>query len=479
MILNNFDGLKENYFSVIIIGSGPAGISTALKLEKYKIKTLIIEAGGLNLDYENNRNFLKGDTKVLGKNLSDLRARMFGGTTSLWGGYCNKFEKYQMNTWPISIEDLNKYENEGKKILGLKPFHTDFYLKKFSEDFNQYHIRFAKNIDFKESFYEKIKKSKNIFLSLNTSLLSFKGDNEKISHIECIKNNNKINLKSIFYVLAAGGMENSRLLLWSKFKNKHLFNNDLPIGNYYMDHPWHQPAEGFLSYSKTVDYFVKSGVSREFYVNCLPRIYLSPNKNFREKNDILNTGIYLRVQDNKYNENRDYLDKIVCMAPNFFKKNFERKNRKDFYKFIVNLHQEQEPILTNKILLGQKKDPNGIPLIDIKWLMSQKMKKTARESLIGLGNFLTDHDIGRVSIDDHIFEYDTFIQSFAGTHQLGGTRMGEDHKKSVVDKNLKVHFIKNLYVTGSSVFPTSGHNHPTFTIILLSLKLGDHIKKIL
>jgi len=107
------------------------------------------------------------------------------------------------------------------------------------------------------------------------------------------------------------------------------------------------------------------------------------------------------------------------------------------------------------------------------------MKKTAKDSLVGLGNFFIKENIGRISIDEHIFGYDTFIQTFTGTHQMGGTRIGENHKNSVVDKNLKVHFIENLFVTGSSVFTTSGHNHPTYTIILLSLKLGDHIKKIL
>ena len=89
--------------------------------------------------------------------------------------------------------------------------------------------------------------------------------------------------KSKFYILAAGGIENSRLLLWSKYKNNNLFHKDLPIGNYYMDHPWYQPAEGFLNYNKFIEYFAKSGVSREFYIDCLPRVYLSPNKNFREK----------------------------------------------------------------------------------------------------------------------------------------------------------------------------------------------------
>ena len=62
---------------------------------------------------------------------------------------------------------------------------------------------------------------------------------------------------------------------------------------------------------------------------------------------------------------------------------------------------------------------------------------------------------------------------------MGGTCVGDDQKKSVVDKNLKVHSVENLFVTGSSVFATSGHGNPTYTIVLLSLKLGEHLNKII
>ena len=110
--------------------------------------------------------------------------------------------------------------------------------------------------------------------------------------------------------------------------------------------------------------------------------------------------------------------------------------------------------------------------------MSNKLKRTAKESLISLGEFLIDKNIGRISIDEYIFE-EKFKSVFAGTHQMGGTIMGINYKNSVVDKNLKVHSIQNLFITGSSVFATSGHGHPTYTIICLSLKLGDHLKKIL
>ena len=107
--------------------------------------------------------------------------------------------------------------------------------------------------------------------------------------------------------------------------------------------------------------------------------------------------------------------------------------------------------------------------------MSNKLKNTAKKSLVEFGKFLINHDIGRISIDDYIF-HKKYKAIFSGNHQMGGTRMGRDSKSSVVDKNLKVHSIQNLFITGSSVFPTSGHGHPTFTIICLSLKLGEHLK---
>ena len=48
----------------------------------------------------------------------------------------------------------------------------------------------------------------------------------------------------------------------------------------------------------------------------------------------------------------------------------------------------------------------------------------------------------------------------------------------VVDKNLKIHLLNNMFVVGSSVFPTGGHANPTLSIVKLSLKLSDHIEKI-
>ena len=61
------------------------------------------------------------------------------------------------------------------------------------------------------------------------------------------------------------------------------------------------------------------------------------------------------------------------------------------------------------------------------------------------------------------------------SHHMGTTRMGTDPSVSVVDTNAKVHGLDNLYIAGSSVFPTGGHANPTATIVALAFRLGHHL----
>ena len=88
----------------------------------------------------------------------------------------------------------------------------------------------------------------------------------------------------------------------------------------------------------------------------------------------------------------------------------------------------------------------------------------------------TFHNTGRIGADKTIEDQSSFI-SDAGYHHIGGTIMGSNKDSSVVDKNLKLHDIENLYICGSSVFPTGGHANPTLSIIQLSLRLGEHLTK--
>ena len=93
-----------------------------------------------------------------------------------------------------------------------------------------------------------------------------------------------------------------------------------------------------------------------------------------------------------------------------------------------------------------------------------------------LGKFFVEENIGRLAIKENIENLDSY-EHLGVHHHMGGTRIGFDPNFSVVDKNLKVHFTKNLFVCGSSTFFTGGYANPTYTIVQLALRLSDHIKE--
>ena len=69
------------------------------------------------------------------------------------------------------------------------------------------------------------------------------------------------------------------------------------------------------------------------------------------------------------------------------------------------------------------------------------------------------------------------FDSMGAYHHLGGTRIGSNFNTSVVDKDLKVHMVNNLYVNGSSNFASGGYSNPTFTIVEFALRLANHLAK--
>jgi choline dehydrogenase-like flavoprotein len=90
-------------------------------------------------------------------------------------------------------------------------------------------------------------------------------------------------------------------------------------------------------------------------------------------------------------------------------------------------------------------------------------------------------------LDEHFRKYETgFIEQDLtqikalpytdASHHLGTTRMSADPRSGVVDVNCRVHGVANLYVAGSSIFPTAGHANPTLTIAAMSLRLADYLR---
>ena len=165
------------------------------------------------------------------------------------------------------------------------------------------------------------------------------------------------------------------------------------------------------------------------------------------------------------------------MAPKFIKEIYENKTVSDNYEIKIEALQEQEPLLNRKITLNRSIDPLGVPLPEAHWWKTELERKSARLITEEITKLFLKNDIARIGLNEHLFN-DKEYETQAGFHQMGGTRMGIDTKDSVVDKNLKVHGFSNLFINGSSVFRTSSHTHPTYTIVKLALRLSNHLSKI-
>ncbi len=94
---------------------------------------------------------------------------------------------------------------------------------------------------------------------------------------------------------------------------------------------------------------------------------------------------------------------------------------------------------------------------------------------------LQKNRIGTLKMDFQLYKFNQSLpfDLRGGQHHCGTTRMAKTPNKGVVDENLKVFGKSNLFVCGSSVYPTNSWVNPTFTIVALSLRLADHISEII
>ena len=473
MIIKNLDNI--NYPEFIIVGAGPAGITLALELEKKNLSSLLIESGGLEIT-EKDQSRYKGN--VYGDRYFDLdvtRLSFFGGSSNHWGGNCAPLDEIDFTTWPIKKNELDKYESGTRQILEIKnPFEK--YIKTKLNSFNLSSME-ESAVNFKDKYYEKIKNSKKILLLLNTNVECFMSSETNPRNVDKLILNNfnnkyqiSFNKKSQF-ILACGGIENSRILLWSKIKSKNNFLKNLPIGNYWMEHP-----------TGEIGQFVGEKNKIEKLFENKKNYYLVPSKEFiieKKINNIRFNIFFWETLDQKTFKHK--IKDLICLAPNLGKKIIENISSNIVHCLsVIQYSAEQKPDFENKITLSNfEKDNFDVPKINLNWSIKDDVFNSLRVTLEELGEQIIENDIGRVGIDKYVYE-SSFKESndiFGNHHHMGGTTMNNKKFLGVVDKNLKINDVDNFYVLGSSVFPSGGHFNPTYTIIQLALRLSDHLKE--
>jgi choline dehydrogenase-like flavoprotein len=129
---------------------------------------------------------------------------------------------------------------------------------------------------------------------------------------------------------------------------------------------------------------------------------------------------------------------------------------------------EQPPDPENRVTLdATEKDMYGVPLPRIAYRLDAYTKA-------GFAAAVKAHDAIFAKLGAKAVQHSPVAQG-AG-HIIGTMKMGADPKTSVVDGNLRSHDHANLFVLGSSVFPTSATANPTLTIAALAIRAVGEVK---
>ena len=457
---------------VCIVGSGPAGISLALRLQEKKMPCLVIEAGNWEAS-ESSQDFYVGE--VVGDHyhkLNRARLRQFGGTSGHWSGWCRALDAVDFEVrehiphsgWPIRKHDLDPYALAAAKIFRIKPKALD---RPITSDIDEVEFRFNRPpVRFGPDYREAIERSGTIGLLVNAAVIELvpgQGRIDSLILMDAERRRSELRIDQV--CLCTGGIENSRILLWSNARHP---NRVVPepktLGRYWMEHPVFDVAEAAISDSAAAQFtetriFAPSPTAMKSY-----RI----------------TGAHLSVDKPslEYKNAKRLRRELMCFAPGLFESVLGMSDGELMCGSRVVMEWEQLPRPENRIELGRETDQFGVPRIRLHWTKSDAERKCAVVASRLLGEALIKADVGRLRISNWLINDEPWPREFhqgAGFHHMGGTRMSDTAATGVVDRNCKVFGMTNLYIGGSSVYPTGGHANPTFTIVQLALRLGDHL----
>jgi choline dehydrogenase-like flavoprotein len=517
--------------TVCIVGAGAAGITLALELEQRGIDCCILESGGFSPD-DGSRDLYRGTAVGLPYRFADgCRSRYLGGSSNCWGGWCRPLDPWDFEQrdwiahsgWPLDLAELLPFYRRAQKLLQLGPdnFEPAFWEQAIGRtDVRRMPLpsgrvrdtisQFSPPLRFGKVYRKDLANSRHIKVFLNANVTHIDTDKtaSTVSKVQvatlCGKN---MTVSARVFVLATGGIENARLLLASnKVQAAGLGNGHDLVGRYFMDHPRLQSGRlHFLSgwqRNKLYDikfHYMNSAVAAHD-THIAAQLALTPATLQQER--LLNARVWfmstfpgegseaaqalLRCKQAALQKEqagwslrhdmgvmlRHPLDTLGYGFTRVFQPRMLIRDVK--FQIIV----EPLPDPDSRVTLSTtERDSLGMPRVRVEWRLAPQVKRTIDRTLAIIAEDLRIGKVADVELDPPLEDGD-WPPSFEyeGTwHHMGTTRMHDAPEQGVVDRNARVHGISNLYVAGSSLFPTAGANFPTITLTALALRLADHL----
>lgn len=516
--------LGDRHADVCIVGAGVAGQTVARRLAAAGKSVILCESGGADFD---------GDVQSLasGPNLGedyyplrDSRLRLFGGTTAIWGGRSVALDPIDFarrdwiehSGWPITYEELDPYVDEAFAALELHrarswrdvgetppfdPSKVDTRLWAFDQKGERFTS--ASDLD-----HPKIE------LILNATLTAIKtGEGGAVDALTFkALNGAAMTVIAHDYVLAAGGIETPRLLLACGEDRPNGIGNDHDlVGRFFMEHP-HARGGAILPLTNDVEGMLKIlSLTKQKIQHKGQRFAAAyrPAEEAQEQLGILNSAVSFGIRRHAGQKVAGFHSLLATLKHNLPAKRSFRSAYQNLKTTVVSnapradtafvarwllwkrnlrglyavVRAEQAPNPDSRVRLIDEVDALGIRRAGLDW----RFLEVDRRSVAGLMALL-DEELQRIGAGrakpagwlvegEKMWDFDPLISShpIGGYHHMGTTRMGASPSEGVTDAECRVYGAPNLFVAGSSLFPTSGWANPTITIIALALRLGDFL----
>lgn len=491
------DGHTADY-EVCIIGAGAAGITLAKEFVNTQTSVCLIESGGLEWE-EETQALYDGSSKgtVPPRDLEESRMRYYGGTVNIWGGSCTPlnpldFEKRPWvphSGWPINREILDPYYQRAQPLFQLGPFEysqdlwTGLDIQELPFDSQRIITRFFQEgtpTNFAETHGPIVEAAENIDVLLHANVLNIDAneDGASVSRINIgTLEGKRGSISAKFFVLACGGIENARTLLLSDdVQSAGLGNENDLVGRYYMDHIYGRLARGWTTdpdiwrqYGLTEhDHENGIGLKRTTGEPLRVRPFACLSVDWQRENEVLNIGVLT--------EEAEEDTETFPLAR-------EDGKRLNFRAGLIG-QSETAPNPDSRVTLSQDRDELGLRRVALDWQLSEIDMRTQSALATAFGTEIARLEFARLRIDDWVTKGDWTTalgrgdEPLSGTaHHIGTTRMADNAKTGVVNSDCAVHGVANLYIAGSSVFPTAGFANPTLTIVALAIRIADQLKK--
>ncbi len=483
---------------VVIIGSGPAGLTIAMELSRAGADVLVLESGGLAATKEGRdldtgavvgQPFLFGDIPY---GTEDMRIRALGGASGHWAGMCRPLDDIDFHIrpwvtgsgWPLDRAELEPWYRKAEITLRLgttgwepEPWYERCQTKALfgSERLETTIYQFSAPVQFGTDFADTLESETGprviVGATVVDATLTASGDRISEVAVRRLDGATATATANHAFVLATGGLEVPRLLLAWGQGSAGIGNSSGLVGRGYLDHP-HRAA----------------GQVRASLGSNLPPLYgfadapgdapptkvwagWSPTAEVQEAEGIGHGVAFLRFRDSADSAKAhptattEAMGSLVAWGTSA-----------DANYATVSVRCEQVPTAASRVTLGTKVDPTGLPRLRVNWQPSAFDERTAHRTVELLAEEFGRAGIGRIEVEPRGKPFANIAVEI-GCHPMGSARMSEDPKAGVVGPDLRSHDLTNLYVCSSAVFPTSGAANPTLTIVALAHRLAAELAR--